>query len=116
MTPTEHLDTRHRFIKQAVAEHADGDLLQASEKTWGAAAHSVKSIAGRRGWRHDTHRLLFIAVDRILFETGQREIRRLFQIASDAHKNFYQGSMDSREVEQNILEVERLPVVLETIR
>ena len=116
MTPSEHLDTSHRFIEQAVAEHADGDLLQASEKTWGAAAHAVKAVAERRGWRHDSHRRLFIAIDRIISETGQHEIRDMFQVASDSHKNFYEGRMDSGEVEESMEEVKKLLAILDATR
>lgn len=116
MTPLEHWETSQRFIEQAGIEHADGDLLQASEKTWGAAAHAVKAIAERRGWRHDSHRRLFIAVDRIISETGQQEIRHLFQVSSDSHKNFYEGRMDSSEVEESIEEVKELLTILDAIR
>ena len=115
MTSLEHRQTSRRFIQQAVIERADGDLLQASEKTWGAAAHAVKAIAERRGWRHDSHRLLFIAVDRILSETGQHEIRRRFQTASNAHKNFYEGWLSDQEVAEDIEEVENLVAMLDVI-
>ena len=115
LTPDQHTQTSQRFIQQAVIELADDDLLQSSEKTWGAAAHAVKSIAGRRGWQHDSHRLLFTAVARILSETGQHEIRRLFQTASDSHKNFYTGSLDRQEVEDNIAEVGNLLEILDTV-
>lgn len=116
MTPLEHRQTSHRFIQQAVTEHADDDLLQASEKTWGAAAHAVKAIAERRGWSHDSHRLLFVAVDRMLSETDRYEIRRLFRVASDSHKNFYEGWMSDRRVARNIEHVEKLLEILEGIR
>lgn len=115
MTPIEHTDTSRRFIEQAVTEHANGDLLQASEKTWGAAAHAVKAIAERRGWRHDSHRRLFVVIDMIISETGQREIRKLFQAANNSHKNFYEGRMDSRDVEDNIMEVENLLAILDAV-
>ena len=116
MTPAEHIETSRRFIEQAAIELEGGDLLQASEKTWGAAAHAVKSVAERRGWRHDSHRRLFIAVDRIVSETGQQEIRHLFQVSSDSHKNFYEGRMDSSEVEESIEEVKQLLAILDATR
>ena len=34
---------------------AEGDLHQASEKGWGAAAHMAKAVAAARGWEYDTH-------------------------------------------------------------
>ena len=116
MTPDKHLETSRTFIEQAFIEYERGDFLQASEKTWGAAAHAVKSAAGRRGWQHDSHRLLFIAIDRIISETGQHEIRALFQTANNSHKNFYAGWMNSQEVEDNIAEVEKLLAILNSVR
>ena len=116
MTPLEHRETSHRFIEQAVVEHADGDLLQASEKTWGAAAHAVKAIAERRGWRHDTHSSLFRAVNNIANELHNPEVEFLFRVASDSHKNFYEGWMVSQEVEDNIEEVKKLVEALDAIR
>ena len=112
MTPLEHRETSHRFIEQAVVEHADGDLLQASEKTWGAAAHAVKAIAERRGWRHDTHSSLFRAVNNIANELHNPEVVLLFQAASDSHKNFYEGWMSEVRVAGNIGRVEKLLEIL----
>ena len=40
---------------QAQVELAAGDLRQASEKFWGAAAQAMKSIADRHGWEHKSH-------------------------------------------------------------
>ena len=116
MTPSQHKQTSQRFIQQAAIELADNDLLQSSEKTWGAAAHAVKSIAERRGWQHDTHSRLFTAISRILAETGRHEIRRLFRAANNSHKNFYEGWMSGQEVEDNITEVTELVAILDTVR
>ena len=43
------------LLEKARDELAQGDLRQASEKGWGAAAQMVKAVAERRGWRHDGH-------------------------------------------------------------
>ncbi len=116
LTPGQHTQTSQRFIQQAVIELADDDLLQSSEKTWGAAAHAVKSIAGRRGWQHDSHRLLFTAADRIARENRDPEIAYLFRVASDSHKNFYLGSLRGAQVETNIVKVEKLLAILDSVR
>ena len=107
--------TSRDFLAKASTYLAQDDLLQASEKTWGAVAHAVKAIAERRGWRHDSHRRLFVVIDMIISETGQREIRKLFQAANNSHKNFYEGRMDSRDVEDNIMEVENLLAILDAV-
>ncbi len=115
MTPLEHWETSQRFIEQAGIEHADGDLLQASEKTWGAATHAVKAIAERRGWRHDSHRRLFRIADRLSRENHNPDIVFLFQTASDSHKNFYEGWMSATRVAINIGQIEKLLDILEYV-
>ena len=49
-----HQQSRH-LLTQALRELDQGDLVQASEKGWGAAAQMVKAIAEQRGWRHRAH-------------------------------------------------------------
>ena len=36
-----------------------GNLLQASEKVWGATAHALKAMALQRGWHHRSHATIF---------------------------------------------------------
>ena len=106
MATTElHTDTSRRFIEQAEDELRRGDRLQASEKAWGAAAHAVKSIAEREGWRHDKHSDLFRAVDNIVNRTGDSEIRTLFSVANSLHQNFYEGWFSDRFIASNIEDV-----------
>ena len=45
-----YTEMSQRFIQQAGDEFQRGDLLQASEKAWGAAALATKSIAEQRAW------------------------------------------------------------------
>ena len=82
------------YLKQASEELQKGDLCQASEKGWGAAAEMVKAAALKRDWGHNTHRQLQIAVNRLSEETGNTEIRVLFAFASQLHINFYEGWLD----------------------
>lgn len=116
MATTEfHTDTSRRFIKQAEDELRRGDGLQASEKAWGAAAHAVKSIAEREGWRHDKHSDLFRAVDNIINRTGDPEIRTLFSVANSLHQNFYEGWFSDQFIASNIEDVKRLLDKLERV-
>ncbi|MCY4654101.1 MAG: PaREP1 family protein [Dehalococcoidia bacterium] len=110
-----HADVSRRFIDQANAEFSRGDYLQASEKAWGAAAHSVKAVAEVRGWQHGVHRDLFRCAHLISEETGQPEIRELFSVANSLHTNFYERWMDPETVEGNIESVKRLLDKLEAV-
>ena len=47
-----------QLLDQARAELYQGDIRQASEKGWGAAAQMVKAVAKSRGWPHRHHGLL----------------------------------------------------------
>ena len=92
MTTTHsYVDTSREFLAHAREYLDEGDLLQASEKGWGAAAQMVKAAADARGWRHRTHRDLYAVVDRLIEETGDPGLRAGFRMANDLHMNFYEG-------------------------
>ena len=110
-----HWETSRRFIIQADAEFAAGDLLQASEKGWGAAAHAMKAIAQEREWRHDSHARLFGIADRLASITGMYEIPDLFQTASEVHKNFYEGNMSKERIADGLADIRRLLDILASL-
>lgn len=91
-----------RFIQQAGDEFQRGDLLQASEKAWGAAALATKSIAEQRAWRHNGHDLLYAISAQIADELGRPDLRRLFRSASSLHTNFYENWMGETHVQDGI--------------
>ena len=84
---------------------AQEDLPQASEKGWGAAAQMVKGLAEAKGWRHDDHRELYQAVNRLAQERGDRAIRILFISAIALHSNFYENWMPKEMVEDGLSQV-----------
>ena len=96
------------FLAQVKRELSNGDLAQASEKGWGAAAQILKAIAEQRGWDHHRHRHFHRAASRIRAETGDGEIRRLFDSASALHENFYENDMPPDEVDDRLDDVAAL--------
>ena len=94
------------LLAQACEELAAGDTRQASEKGWGAAAQIVKSVAERRGWEHHNHAALFDVITRLVDETGDGEIRRLFHIASALHINFYENWDSASNVAGGLVDME----------
>ena len=92
---------------------AEDDLLQASEKGWGAAAQMVKCVAENRGWSHEGHRQLWSAVNRLVEETGDQEMRTAFGLAGALHTNFYEGWLPRETVEDYLGQVEELVLNLE---
>ena len=80
------------LLAQAEEELGRGDLRQASEKIWGAAALAVKALALERdGRRLKRHRELWQYVADLSRRLGDGQLRRLWQVASSMHANFYEG-------------------------
>ena len=96
-----------QLLTQSREELAHGDVRQASEKGWGAAAQMVKSIAERRGWPHRSHAALYDVISRLISETGDVEIRRLFDVAGNLHMNFYEDWNNAENVGGSLNDVER---------
>ena len=92
----------HITITQSMIEHAEerlqaGDLVQASEKGWGAVAHYLKAVAKQRGWRNESHRDFFTIKDRLARETDNpdRLHLRFFLSTRSLHQNFYEPLFSS---------------------
>ena len=103
------------FLAKARTYLAGNELLQASEKGWGAAAQMVKSIAEARGWPHDGHHQLWRAVNLLVEETGDRDIRTAFGVAGALHTNFYEGWLPRETVEDYLGQVADLVSKLDTL-
>ena len=103
------------MLAQAHAELETGDLRQASEKAWGAAAQIVKAAAQARGWEHDSHRGLFLAVTDLSEETLDPEIHRLFASPNYLHQNFYENGAGVDIVVDHLNRTEQLIAKVEAI-
>ena len=107
MSTQKYHESSRGLLAQARTELAAGDVRQASEKGWGAAAQIVKAVAQSRGWQHRGHVLLFDAVDDLRVETGDADIRRLFSVANALHMNFYEDWRSAENVGESLDDVER---------
>ena len=108
-----HTEVSRQFIGEAEKYLVHGDLLQASEKAWGAAARKVKAVAEDRGWEHKGHGHLFAAIGNIVAETGHTELRGLFREANALHINFYEGWLTTQDVSESLEAVKELLELLE---
>ena len=77
------------LLTNARLELDAGDLLQASDKAWGAAAFAVKAVAEKRRWFNDADWKLEKAVGIISTELNDSAIRGNYQQSRNAHYNFY---------------------------
>ena len=104
-----------QLLAQSRQELARGDVRQASEKGWGAAAQIVKAIAEQRDWPHRSHAALYDVISRLISETGDIEIRRLFDVAGNLHMNFYEDWNNADNVGGSLNDVERFLDKIESL-
>jgi len=116
MTQHEGYATAGRgFLAKAQEALGQGDLAQASEKGWGAAAQMVKAIAQRRGWPHNGHAYLFQVVQRLAEETGDTQLNDLFHFANSLHSNFYENWLHAEMVQSGLDNIEMFVQKLEQL-
>lgn len=111
-----HVETSHRFIRHSNLMLDEGDLLQASEKAWGAVAHRLKAIANRRNLRHSSHRDYYMIIDLLKNEADDPgELDSCFKSADRLHGNFYNDFMPESVVRDDVESVQTLLTMLERI-
>ena len=103
------------LLEEAEAEFEKGDLVQASEKSWGAVSQYLKALATERDWGHDTHAHLAQVADRLAEETGNSEMRDLFDSAQALHANYYQINMEEAAVRYRMDKVRQYVSILSSI-
>lgn len=95
------------FLRQAREELAREDLLQASNKAWGAAAYAIKAVAEKRRWFNDADWRLRETAWVISAEQGDaNEIMLGFLAARQAHYHFYHHEHHAYTYQQIIDAVE----------
>jgi hypothetical protein len=97
-----------KYFEEAKGFLKDGDVVQASEKFWGAAALAVKMVAAGRGLKLEKHGSLFGFIDQLSEEHKDEDIVRFFHSANSLHRNFYEHQMTKRAVEIAGKDVEQL--------
>jgi len=90
-----------------------GDLVQASEKFWGASALAVKRIAATRGLKLEKHGAVWAFVSRLARERNDNELILLLHAAQGLHRNFYENALDRKAVE---ITAERVELLIEKLR
>ena len=99
MIQEEHIQTAQEFLAKSDGYFAEGDVLQGSEKMWGAAAHSIMALAQQRGWKYGNHYAIRQVVRRIEDELDDERIGLGLIAAEKFHANFYHEFMDEDELD-----------------
>ena len=100
------------LLEKAWAELAAGDLLQASEKAWGAAAWAIKTVAERRRWFSEADWKLRRAATIIAAELKEPGIMRCYSLARDVHFNYYRHEYHAPEIEPSLVAAADLAALL----
>ena len=92
-------EVAEHYLARAEEELARGELRQASEKIWGAAALAVKAVAYKREKRRLTsHGELWAYVGKLKQEDPT--LGDLWRTAISMHVNFYEGWAPEGEVRE----------------
>ena len=110
VTAEQHREISAQFLDHAEDEFRKGELLQASEKAWGAVSHYVNSVARQRGWPLGTNgRLIQNANTLISRDPATAEHRRrLLRSVEALHANFYNAFLDEDSVREGIQDAREL--------
>ncbi len=100
------------FLQEAEERLAQGDLQQAAEKIWGAAAQAVKAYAQRQGWNHHAHNHLLAAVTYLSLAFNRSDLASWYDSANFMHHNFYEHQLDEDVIRIRLGHVRQLVALL----
>ncbi len=108
-TIVRHQDICNIFLNHAEDELRKGDLLQASEKAWGAVAQYVKSVAHMKNWddgaHYDIHQNAYKLINRT---DDPKSNEMLLRSVSALHSNFYEDFFNASTVKGGIEDAREL--------
>ena len=104
MTPATYRAAAHHLLQQANTEFHQGDLRQASEKAWGAAAQITKAYAQNQTppTYHRSHRSLKDIARDLAANTKNQDFLILFNSIEQLHINFYENNRTAAAVQAGI--------------
>ena len=105
------------FLAQSREHLAGGNLHQASEKGWGAAAWMAKAVAETQGWQYDRHDHFQVVLNNARVMTGNDRLIDLSAVAHNLHRNFYvrRRFLDMEEIGLNLDRIAELLDILEPL-
>ena len=85
-----HASKAREFLARGREYLAVGDLHQAPERGWGAAAHMTRPVAVAQGWRYTGHSHFSNILNETWRLTGNARLLDLRSRANELHTNRYQ--------------------------
>jgi hypothetical protein len=113
-----YLRFQEKLLRDAEELNSKGDLVQASEKYWGAVSALLNAVGERENIPHYTYQDLKEIAIHLTEKEGDKEYTRLLSSAETLHANYYHNflgktSYDAHR-EDALRLIERLKRYLET--
>lgn len=114
---SDYAEQSREFLQRARTYVASGDLHQAAEKAWGAAAHMAKAVAAANGWTYRNHADFSQVLNNVWRDTGNDRVRQLRAIPNELHGYYYvrKRFLDADIIAADIEEVSELVDILEPL-
>ena len=105
------------FLAKGKEYLAAGDLHQASEKGWGAAAWMAKAVAEARGWQYKRHDAFFTVMYQAQDLSADLRLENLRRVANEFHGFYYTRKIFLRHdiIGRNLDQVELLLDILQPL-
>ena len=105
------------FLDRSREYLSAGDLHQASEKGWGAAAWMAKAVAEAQGWQYNRHDEFFTVMRQAQDVSGDARLRNLRRAANELHGYYYTRGrfLRSDDIGQGLDEVALLLDILQPL-
>ena len=100
--PERYEEISRHLLEQAQDELDKGDILQASDKVWGATAHAVKAVCQRMGWNHHAHNHIRGAANYIATQFERDDLLSAYGYLDALHTNYYEHQRVPAEVRVGI--------------
>ena len=106
----DHLKLAEDFLVRSKTYLDQGDLHQASEKGWGAAAHIIKAVAAANGWEYEHHDQFSKVVTNARQRYRQPRLREMSRAGEALHANYYKRGdfLDAAVIGEDIDDVENM--------
>ena len=105
-TPAEkHTRLAEKLMADAGREISAGELVQGSEKLWGAASQALKAYCASHGMSHGKYAQRRHAALELADKRGDDSIRLAFKLAESCHANFYNDWMEQEDLDSHVADI-----------
>lgn len=112
-----HIAQAREFLARGQRYLTAGDLHQASEKGWGAAAHMAKAVALSQGWQYERHSHFHRVMNQAARLTDSNRLPFLHGRAEILHSNLYElgPDLDAERIREDLTSIAELLTLLEPL-